>query len=154
MPRRSAPQRSPWEDRFATPSAEDLLQALDPDAAGLVASLREEFKTDFLLHERLEWCGVPWKWSLTFRADTSATSDILAYIVPSPESPCVVYRLPHDRVGSLPLRKLSRHVKEGLATAQLVAGVCWPEWKIQSATQTRDLADLLGLIHELEPSQA
>ena len=115
--------------------------------------LRTAFGTDLGMQERLEWCGVPWKWSLTYRPDRSAGTDILAYLVPNPETPTVVFRVTHEQFNSLPLRKLSRHVREGLAPTRLVAGVCWPEWRFQSAAQAQDLVDLFGLLHSLAPSE-
>ena len=154
MPRRSIAHRSPWEDRFTTPTTENLFEAIENDLVDLARVLRSGLKDDFGLTERLEWCGVPWKWSLTYRAGRAARSDIVAYLVPNPETPTVVFRLTHEQFSTLPIRKLSRHIRDGLAPTRLVAGVCWPEWKFQSPTQVQDLVGLFGLLHKMVPSGA
>ncbi|MFG0259434.1 MAG: hypothetical protein ACF8LK_03695 [Phycisphaerales bacterium JB041] len=153
MARRSHTHRSPWEDRFTSPSVETLVAALEPETAGVTAMFRDALGTEHGLPERLEWCGVPWKWSLTYRADRSADAEVLAYLVPNPEAPTVVFRLTHEQFNGLPLRKLSRHVREGLAPTRLVAGICWPEWRYQSEAQAQDLLELFGLLHSLTTSE-
>lgn len=153
MARRSNTHRSPWEDRFTSPTVDSLMGALEPEIVELAGMLREALGTEHGLQERLEWCGVPWKWSLTYRAERAAGADVLAYLVPNPEAPTVVFRLTHEQFNALPLRKLSRHVREGLAPTRLVAGICWPEWRFQSSTQAQDLIELFGLLHSLAPSE-
>ncbi len=153
MPRRSIAHRSPWEDRFTTPTTENLFEAIEDDIVDLARVLRGGLEDDFGLTERLEWCGVPWKWSLTYRSGRAASADIIAYLVPNPETPTVVFRLTHQQFGTLPLRKLSRHIRDGLAPTRLVAGVCWPEWKFQSANQVQDLVSLFGLLQAATPSR-
>jgi len=154
MARRSITNRSPWEDRFTAPTTESLLGALEDEISEIAGTLRAALGTEAGLYERLEWCGVPWKWSMTYRAERTNGADILAYVVPNPETPTVVFRLTHEQFGALPLRKLSRHVREGLAPTRLVAGVCWPEWKFQTTTQAQDLIDLFGRLHSLAPTEA
>lgn len=153
MPRRATPQRSPWEDRFTTPTPDGLLSAFDEDTAAQVSRLRQALTEEFELSERLEWCGLPWKWSLTYRLDPG-DADILAYVVPNPEAPAVVFRLTHEQFTSLPVRKLSRHIRDGLAPTRLVAGVCWPEWKVQTASQAQDIIDLFSMLHALTSSES
>lgn len=153
MARRSITHRSPWEDRFTRPTIDTLLAALEPEVVEVAETLRKALGTEHGLQERLEWCGVPWKWSLTYRATRAAGDDALAYLVPNPESPTAVFRLTHEQFNTLPLRKLSRHVREGLAPTRLVAGICWPEWRFQTATQADDLIELFGLLHSLAPTE-
>ncbi len=153
MPRRSIAQRSPWEDRFTTPTTENLFEAIEDGVVDLVRELRGSLREDFGLTERLEWCGVPWKWSLTYRSGRAAGAEIIAYLVPNPETPTVVFRLTHEQFATLPLRKLSRHIRDGLAPTRLVAGVCWPEWKFQSPNQVQDLIGLFGLLQAATPSR-
>ena len=84
MARRSNTHRSPWEDRFTSPTVDSLMDALEPEVVELAGMLREALGTEHGLQERLEWCGVPWKWSLTYRAERAAGADVLAYLVPNP----------------------------------------------------------------------
>lgn len=153
MPRRSIAHRSPWEDRFTTPTPEQLFDVLDGEIADRVRELRGSLGEDFGLSERLEWCGVPWKWSLTYRTGRAARAEIVAYLIPNPETPTVVFRLTHEQFSTLPLRKLSRHIRDGLAPTRLVAGVCWPEWKFQTSNQVQDLVGLFGQLQAATPSR-
>jgi hypothetical protein len=152
MPRRSTPARPPWEDRFSTPTPETLLGAIAPDRAPLAERIREHLSQTAGLTERLEWCGLPWRWALTYRAESDDQPQ--AYLVPNPEAPSVVFRLSHEQFEALPVRKLSRHIRDGLAPARLVAGVCWPEWTFQSANQASDLLALFDTLAESSLTKA
>lgn len=151
MPRRAHPHKALWEDRFASPTAGALLEGLSPETAGLASELRG-FLLDAGMSERVEWCGLPWRWALTYRP--SGDEEIQAYLVLNPEAPTVVYRMTHEQFSALPVRKLARHIRDGLAPTRLVAGVCWPEWRFQSANQVGELRDLFGMIHESSVSRA
>ena len=149
MTRRLNQSRPTWDDRFATPSIEDLLAALPPEILEPTQTLRESLANDTELVESLRWCGLPWRWALTYAPPGAANErEAVAFLVPNPESPAVVFRLTLDQAGGLPLKKLSRFARDGLAQARLIAGVAWPEWKYQSANQAGELAELFCTLRQ------
>ena len=150
MPKQSQPPRPLWTDRFAQPSAEQLLAGLAKEEASLTQKLREALSGGGLT-EAVRWCGLPWRWALVY---AGADGEDEAFLVPNPEGPSAVIRLTHEQVGDLPTRKLSRYLREGLAQTRLVAGVCWPEWTFQSQNQVKDLVDLVGLVREASLTEA
>lgn len=149
MTKRSNPVRPLWEDRFAAPAVDDLLAALQPEFVGLTETLREAIALDPDLIESVRWCGLPWRWALSYRlAQNTNEQDAVAFVVPNPEAPAAVFRLTHEQFRDLPVKKLSRYIRDGLAQTRLVAGVCWPEWAFQSPAHVKDLSDLFGLLRE------
>ncbi len=149
MTRRLNQSRASWDDRFATPSIEDLFAAIEPEMLALTQTLREAIHGNPELVESLRWCGLPWRWALTFTpAEAQSEQGAVAYLVPNPEAPSVVYRLTLEQAGELDLKKLSRFTRDGLAQARLVAGVAWPEWKYQTPNQIKELGDLFSKLRE------
>ncbi|HZW10717.1 MAG TPA: hypothetical protein VFF69_12505 [Phycisphaerales bacterium] len=149
MPKRPSPVRHLWEDRFASPTVDGLLAALPPSAAPLITSLRAAIVSEHECLETLSWRGLPWRWTLSYRpAGARPDQDAVAHIVPNPAGPAVVFRLSREEFADLPVRKLSRPVRDGLAQAKLVAGISWPEWTVQSQAQVTDLAELFRMLRQ------
>lgn len=149
MTRQLNQHRPAWDDRFATPTVDDLFAALPPEMLALTQTIREALTSDPDLRESLRWCGLPWRWTLTYApAGKHDERDTVAFLVPNPEMPMVVYRLTLDQAGELPLKKLSRFTRDGLAQARLIAGVAWPEWKYQTPNQAKELADIFPKLRE------
>jgi hypothetical protein len=139
------PTRPLWADRFASPTAEGLLGAINGDLGSVAAEMRQSLRSEPSLRESLRWCGLPWRWALAYADGSGAEA---AYLVPNPDGPCVVFRLSHEQVTELPARKLSRYIRDGLAQARLVAGVAWPQWSLQHQSHIKDLGDLFALLRE------
>ncbi len=155
MTKRLQSARPLWEDRFATPCVEDLLGVLPPETNALARSMRETIAADPELVESLGWCGLPWRWALTYRPTGSiGEQDAVAFVVPNPEAPAVVFRLTREQFAELPVKKLSRFIREGFAQTRLVVGVCWPEWTFQSPTQVKELSDLFAMLRESALTEA
>jgi hypothetical protein len=149
MAKRVSPARHLWEDRFASPSADRLIAALPPTSAPLLAALRSMMTTEHDCVESLSWRGVPWRWTLSYTpAGARPEHGPVAHLVANPAAPTVIFRLSHEEFADLPLRKLSRFVRDGLAQAKLVAGVSWPEWAVLTPTHVSDLADLFRLLRQ------
>lgn len=152
MPKQTTPARPLWQDRFTRPSVDDLLDAVGDENRGHFLKLRASLRKLEGLSETLEWCGLPWRWALVYRLE--GDSEAAAYLVPNPETPAAVFRVTHEEVRALPIRKLSRYTRDGLAASRLVAGVCWPEWSVQAASNASDLRDLFRRIRESRMASA
>jgi hypothetical protein len=151
MAKRIHADRHLWADRFAAPDAQQLLGALPQDILPLVQSLRDTLRASAGLTESLRWCGLPWRWALTY---TPGGAEVVAYLVPNPESPSIVFRLTHEQFTDLPTKRLSRFIRDGLAQSRLIAGVAWPEWSVQGPVQLKDLTDLFAMLRETELTRA
>ena len=138
MSRRSTSIRCPWEDRFRTPAVEELREGLGGDHTPLFDHVRERLRTQGL-DESLAWNGVPWRWSLVYRADAAT----IAYLVPQPGKPMIALVLPAAQLASLPVRKMSRTVRDGIIFSARVGGMHWPTWEITSKTLADEVVGLL-----------
>jgi hypothetical protein len=149
MSKRLPPSRQLWEDRFSAPSADGLFAALPAPSGPALSSLRKTLASEYDYRETLGWRGLPWRWTLSYTpAGSRHEQEPVAHIVPNPAAPTVIFRLSHEGFGELPIRKLSRYVREGLAQAKLVAGVCWPEWTVHNQAQVTDLTELFRLLRQ------
>lgn len=135
--------RDPWQDRFNTPSAGALVSAIaapqrqlfDSARAGLVA---------LDLTEQLGWRGLPWRWAFSYALPAAEDPSTLAiaFLVPKPERPSLAIPLDAATIRELPLRRMSKGVRDTLAHAANVGGVLWPEWELTSPNQATELVDL------------
>lgn len=149
MSKRSSPARNLWEDRFASPTADRLLAALPPPLAPALVSLRSAITDEHECVEALSWFGLPWRWTLSYRRPGARQDqDAVAHLVLNPATPIVVFRLTREEFAELPVRKLSRYLRDGLAQAKLVAGISWPEWTIQSQTHVSELAEFFRMLRQ------
>ncbi len=65
-----------------------------------------------------------------------------AYLVSGPSKPRLAVPVPDELITELPLKKLSKYVRDGLAHAPTVDGVRWAHWEVQGKTQVDDILSL------------
>lgn len=139
---RAARCRSPWEDRFRRPSADDLRGHYTTRAlAHLAETAREELASLPGVAESIEWQGVPWRWTWVYRSKGQAMP--LAYLVPDPEHPQIAAPLSAAMVETIGLARLKRYARDGIAVSRQVAGVHWPSWEITLKSQLDEVMDLV-----------
>jgi hypothetical protein len=127
------PPRSRWADRFREPDAKDLLAGLGK-VLGSIADHARQRLAGLGAQEHIEWCGV-WKWCLVVRAQERP----LAFIIPDPARLVLALLVPDELITKLPLKKIPRFVRDGLAHAPLVDGVRWARWDVQSKAQVDEI---------------
>ncbi|MCC6661632.1 MAG: DUF3788 family protein [Phycisphaerales bacterium] len=138
MTRRFTEQRCPWEDRFRTPGLDELREGVGKTHQSLFDYGRELLLAQ-ALEEALAWHGVPWRWSLVYRAAGTPT----AYLIPQPGKPMISILLTAEQVAAVPPRKHTRTVRDGITYSARVGGTHWPTWEITS----KPLADeVIGLL--------
>lgn len=140
-------RRAPWQDRFHTPTSHDLLAQYPKAVAGLLDSARSSLAALSGVHERLAWQGIPWRWAFVYDADKDARRPY-AYLIPDVRTPILAMPISSDIVKEIPARRLTRHVREGLASARVVNGVHWVTWDITSKTQLEELLALARWTHQ------
>ncbi len=135
---------TPWHDRFTRPSVEGLLACLEEGHRAAFEAAREALSGLPGVREELVHMGVPWRWCLRY---TTEGDDRFAFLVPEPGKPLLSLPLPEAFLEGLPLRRLSRGVRDGLTHARLVGGVVWAEWELTSRTQAEELTQLAQQKH-------
>lgn len=133
--------RSPWEDRFRTPTADELCAAATKHAASLLTAARTQLRSSPDVEESLSWQGLPWRWTLVYRTPRD-NGRAWAYLVPDPSKPLIALPLTVEAVAALPMNRLKKHVKDGVTQARMVDRVYWPTWEITSMGQLSEIFDL------------
>jgi hypothetical protein len=121
----------PWENKFRTPSADDLLASFTRSVAQLIEHARHRLREAPGVHEEVSWQGVPWRWAFVFRHE-SDRSRPWACVVPEPTKPRIALPFTVEVIARLPARRLSKPVRDALIHGVEVDGVRWAEWELSS----------------------
>lgn len=125
--------KTAWENKFSTPTIEQLRAAYPKPMQELWDECREELAKLGDVREDLNWLGVPWRWSLVYRFGSD--NAVLAYLVPQPGKPRLAAPLPPEAYMKMSARKLSKYIREGLVHAPSVGAIRWSSWEISARTQ-------------------
>lgn len=141
--------RTPWEDRFSTPTEEDLLAGVAPPGLAAVRELLDKLGTLSGLERSVAWQGVPWRWTIVFRraGEEAALTPppAFAYLIPHPVTPGVCVPLPGAVAAALPLKKMKKGTRDVLAYAPVVDAVHWASWELAGEGMA-DSADVIEII--------
>lgn len=130
--------RAAWEDRFRRPTVDELLSGLNKQLLGLADAWRERM-AEAGLREELSWQGIPFRWTLVYRSEARPDRAV-AYLVPQPVKAYLSIPIASDAVSRLPMRRLSKAVRDSLGAASLVNGQYWAQWELTSKAQLEELA--------------
>jgi hypothetical protein len=143
--------RAAWEDRFAEPTWEDLSAGLPKELHKLCERLRQTILGERSMKEQVRWCGLPWRWSLTFLGNKR--DDLAwAYLVPNPESPALGIPLPAELAHTMEQDTDSRRIRDTLTGAKRSSGVAWSSWPLSTPDELEDA--LTVITRKLEFEQA
>ncbi len=146
--------RLPWEDKFREPPLEALLtHYTTKQLAGVVDAARGRLLAHPGVTESLAWQGVPWRWTLVYRCEIDAAR-AWAYIIPDPARPQIAIPMSVPAVRALPLRRLKKAIRDGIAHARFVAGVYWPCWELTTRGALDDIIDVVQRKHRYLVSQS
>lgn len=143
---RSAASKSAWEDRFRTPTVQDLFESCRRQISSLIESVRDRLLSKPGMSEAVEWQGLPWRWTMTY-SNPSDPSHAWAYLVPDPEKPVLSIPMTSEMVDSMPLHRMKKHVRDGVLTSRQVDGVYWASWELTSKAQLQDVLELVERKH-------
>lgn len=141
MARRETRARPPWEDRFSTPTAAELLGGFNRQQAQLIEYARGRLLESEGVREELMWTGIPWRWTFVYRAGSEERAR--AYIVPQPARPQIAAPMPAEMVAAMDLRKLPRFVRDALVHSPQVGAARWPQWEVTNRPQVDELVGLV-----------
>ena len=133
--------RLPWEDRFKTPSVQNLREPYNKQLSNLLDTAREQFLSVTGVEERISWQGVAWRWTLTYQAPDDPTR-AWVYLIPHPEGPRIAMPMTEEMVEALPKRRLKKFVTDGITSARRVGAMHWAVWEITNKTNLDDVMDL------------
>src|SRR5262245_20730328 len=128
-----------WTDRFRVPDADHLIASLPRQLAAVVEHARQSLIAADGATEEVVWQGV-WRWTFVYRSDGEHRG--WAYLVPDPHKPRLAFPFPDGMIAELPLKKLSKFIRDGLAHAPVIDGVRWSQWELQYKAQVDDLMSL------------
>ena len=140
MPRTCVQSRLPWADRFRTPTEDELLGAVSEHLRPAVECIRGELMGLAGTSVSVEWVGIPWRWSLVFRA--RGMERVLAYVIPCPERPVFVMPLTNGDLEVILSKRTPKYICDGIQRAAEVGGVRWAQWDISAWNQAHELAQL------------
>lgn len=148
----SAPSKTrvAWLDRFKAPSADDLLCPFNKQSSALIEHTRQKLRTCEGVKEEISWHGV-WNWSFVYRLPGEERA--WAYLIPDPAKPRVVLPVFDDVLPELPLRKLSKFIRDGLTHAPMVDGLRWACWDLLNKTQADDIVSLAQMRPRMADSE-
>lgn len=145
-------QRLAWEDRFREPSLDELREHYNKQLTQLLDSIREYLLGFSEVSERIEWQGLPWRWTLTY-SNSIDSGRAWAYVVPQPPHPVLAVPLTSEMVRAMPVRRLKKHVRDGLTTSKKVGEVHWATWEISSKSQLEEVLDVVKRKHQFVQKQ-
>lgn len=150
MSRSATASRLPWEDRWTEPSVRQLLQPVPARHRRLLEAIVDELDGYEDLAQRVVWYGPGWNWTVQYQFSSAPASacDVLCYLVPRLESPQVCVPLRSQEIDSLPMRRLSRIVREGIRSAKCAVTVNWAVFTPNSTSEAEHLIDLIRRKHE------
>lgn len=143
---------SPWENRWVTPTTDDLMAGLNEQQVKLINGLIDRVMELGDLDMELEWYGVSWKWSFQLiMPDLEGQPDErdkLLYFVPNPEAPTICIPLTDDMIESMPLKRLNRYVRDGVKHGKQAVNIHWAVFTPSAQTEIDHLFDLIKRKHK------
>ena len=140
MPRTLVQPRSVWADQFRTPTEDELLGGVSEDLRAGVECLRGRLMGLDGTTVSVEWVGIPWRWSLVFRA--RGIERVLGYVIPCPDRPIFVMPLTSRDLAVIVVKRTPKYICDGILRAAEVGRVRWAQWDIAGPNQAQELAQL------------
>jgi hypothetical protein len=142
-----APVRNAWEDRFKQPSADDLSAHYNKQLGALFEAARERLSGFDGVTEHVRWQGLPWRWCLRYETEGDPT-DAWTYLVPDPAGPILSVPLTCDMIDAMPMKRLKKHVRDGMTFGKRVGDVVWATWQTTNKPQLDEVLDISKRKHK------
>jgi hypothetical protein len=154
--------RLAWQNRWSQPGLETLLNALKPHHRRAFNHLMQGIDVIEGVSKSLIWYGPGWKWTLQYvqapgpkagnrKGGTgngqgpapAELSQALCYLVPDSQMPLVCVPLSAGVIEQLPLKRLSKYIRDGIAVAKCAVAIRWAVWSPISDSEAGLLMDLI-----------
>ncbi|MCK4873945.1 MAG: hypothetical protein KAS72_14585 [Phycisphaerales bacterium] len=143
MPKAEHRYRLSWEDRFVEPTVESLREPFSAEISTLIEDAQAALLSVPKMKQRIRWCGVPWRWALTFHNDADTTV-AWAYLVPDPEGPLLAVPIAGALRDRLDEDTLPGTIRAGLAEAKQVNGDLWSSFRFTTREELDGVLELLA----------
>ncbi len=150
MVRNTPANRSPWEDRWSQPTAEQLLATLKPHHTKLLGLISEHLLSLEGVRSEVIWYGTAWKWTVSFPLTDSRGRqlDTLCHLVPNRELPLVSVPMSVSFIEHLPMKRLKKYVRDGIRGGRFAVAIHWASWTPNNQADVLCLADLFKRKHK------
>lgn len=160
MPKIIIRERLPWEERWTTPTLDQLWEPNKEHHRRLLPTFMDGALQFDGMTQALQWHGEAWMWSIEINlpglglGGKAAAQNAFAYIVPRPETPLVCIPLAEDFIQALPMRRLNRFVRDGIKGAKQSVDLHWAKWTPSAQSEVDHLLDLVKRKHKFLAAQA
>lgn len=139
-----------WQDRWTNPTVKQVLAALPPVRRRSAERFVEQVSGLAGVTQAMIWYGPSWRWTLQFvlAAGKDDQGEPLCYLVPGDDRPTAHVPLAPDFVAALPLRRLSKFVRDGVKAAKRAVEISWASWPLDSETDAKLVLDLVTRKHK------
>ena len=72
---------------------------------------------------------------------------MLCYIVPNIEQPLACVPLSDAVIETLPMRRLSKYIREGIRSAKHAVEISWASWSFETDSEANLISDLIRRKH-------
>jgi len=160
--------RLAWQDRWSKPDLETILSGLKPHHRRAFNQMMQQLEALGGVSKSLIWYGPGWKWTLQFvhsaprkaanrkngrdaaapapAAPLGATDpgEALCYLVPDSLMPLVCVPLRSEVIDHLPLKRLSKYIRDGIVVAKCAVAIHWAVWSPAGDSDTGLVMDLIN----------
>ncbi|MBI1336469.1 MAG: hypothetical protein GC164_05855 [Phycisphaera sp.] len=150
MTRNATPTQHPWLDRWNQPNLEQLLDALKAHHRKPYTQILEQLDSYPGVQRSVIWYGSAWKWTIHYAFVDADGQEIetLCYIVPNSETPLICIPLADEVIEQLPIKRLTKFIREGIRSAKFAVAIHWATWSPLNQTETHALIDLCKRKHK------
>lgn len=144
-----ATTRLPWEDRWTTPTLDQLLEPIEENRRKVIETLIERITAYEGVTTNIAWHGVSWRWTLELNLTLGEQTRPFVYIVPRPETPQVCIPMSQAVTDRLPFKRLNRFIRDGIRSAKCAVNTQWAKWTPSAGTEIEHLMDLVKRLHKM-----
>ncbi len=143
--------RTAWSDRWRQPTMKQLIEIQKEQHQKLLTELIEKLGDFEGVDQDLIWYGTGWQWTFryTLSDHNGGEPANLAFVVPRPESPMVCLPLVASVIEQLPIKRLSKFIREGIKSAKCAVKLHWAIWTPNNQSEVDDILDLIKRVHKL-----
>lgn len=142
---KTAPQPAAWANRWKKPSLEQLVNPIRDHQRPSIMKILEEMDAMEGLDREVAWYGSSWNWTIQYYLTTARgrSAEPICYVVPDEEQPRICVPLDEPTLEKLPIKRLGKYVREGIAAAKCAVAIHWATWSPASANEVVQLMDLI-----------
>ena len=161
--------RTAWNDKFSRPDAQALRLLFAKPVQTVLDEARAALTELPGIQESLDWQGVPWRWTFVYRGTGDLAEHALplvsgptpiatpsglgllrafAYVIPDPSRLQICVPLTGPQIEAMPMKRMKKPVRDGIAHARSVAGVWWPTWDVSSQGAAEEVLEVAARKHK------